>query len=81
MDSDSQRTIYSRKRSHPELYPDTFDLTKLSALDRSSTASLGGTDKEEIVFNKVWLPANSKNDDAEDEATFDLPNQKAFHPV
>lgn len=81
MDSDSQRTIFSRKRSHPELYPDTIDLTKLSALDRSSTASLGGTDKEDIVFNKVWLPADSKSDEAEDEATFDMPSQKAFHPV
>lgn len=81
LDSESQRSIFSRKRSHPELYPDTIDLTKLSALDRSSTVSLGGTDKDEVVFNKVWFPPNSKIDDAEDEATFDMPDQKAFHPV
>ncbi|KAG6361205.1 hypothetical protein INS49_009429 [Diaporthe citri] len=81
LDSESQRSAFSRKRSHPELYPDTFDLTKLSASDRSSTASLGGTDKKEVVFNKVWFPPNPKLDDAQDEATFDLPTQKAFHPV
>lgn len=79
LDSDSQRSAFSRKRSHPELYPDTIDLTKLSAVDRNSTASLGG--KDEVVFNKAWLPPNSKIDDAEDEETFDMPDQKAFHPV
>lgn len=81
LDSESQRSAFSRKRSHPELYPDTFDLTKLSAFDRNSTASLGGTDKEEVVFNKAWVPPNSKIDDLEDEAVFDMPTQKAFHPV
>ncbi|POS71273.1 integral membrane protein [Diaporthe helianthi] len=82
IDSENQRTISSRKRSHPELYPDAFDLTKISALDRSSKASVGGgIDTREMVFNKVWLPPRSKIDDAEDEVTFDLPNQKAFHPV
>lgn len=80
LDSDSQRSAFSRKRSHPELYPDTFDLTKLSGVDRSSTASLGGAE-DEVVFNKAWLPPNSKIDDLEDEEVFDLPNQKAFHPV
>lgn len=81
LDSESQRTMFSRKRSHPELYPDSIDLTKMSAFDRSSTASLGGTGKEEVVFNKVWFPPNSKVEDAEDEQTFDMPDQKAFHPV
>lgn len=81
LDSESQRSAFSRKRSHPELYPDTFDLTKLSAFDRNSTASLGGTDKDEVVFNKVWVPPNSKIEDIEDEAVFDMPTQKAFHPV
>ncbi|KAK2599699.1 hypothetical protein N8I77_011431 [Diaporthe amygdali] len=81
LDYDSQRSAFSRKRSHPELYPDNIDLTKLSAADRSSTASLGATESEEVVFNKVWLPPNSEIEDAEDEMTFDLPNQKAFHPV
>ncbi|KKY39304.1 putative integral membrane protein [Diaporthe ampelina] len=79
--SENQGNVFSRKKSHPELYPDTFDLTKLSALDRSSTASLGGNDKDEAVFNKVWFSPDSKSEDAEDEVTFDLPNQKAFHPV
>lgn len=81
MDDGSQYNAFGRKRTHPELYPETFDLTKLSALDKGSTASLGGADSEETVFNKVWFPPNSKAEDAEDQMTFDLPNQKAFHPV
>lgn len=81
LDSESQRSAFSRKRSHPELYPDTFDLTKLSAFDRNSTASLGGSDKDEVVFSKAWVPPNSKIEDIEDEAVFDTPTQKAFHPV
>lgn len=80
--SDGQSNAFSRKRSYPELYPETFDLTKLSAVDRRSTASLGGADKDEVVFNKVWFPPNSKiDDDIDDEAVFDMPDQKAFHPV
>jgi hypothetical protein len=85
LDSSSQKSMFSRKRSHPELYPDTINLTGLSALDRSSKASLGQTttDKDEVVFNKVWLPPSSvKTDDAEDvDPAFDGPSQKTYNLV
>ncbi|KAI3394514.1 hypothetical protein diail_2603 [Diaporthe ilicicola] len=75
----SQAGGFSRKRSHPELYPESFDLAKLSAMDRSSTASLGKS--EEVVFNKAWLPLNSKIEDVENDMMFGLSVQKGFHPV